>query len=180
MKRTDFTFRKAWMIYTVYFLLLFTPTANAQQTASLVSLELKNEKLSAALKQIEKMGGKNILFAYEETENYHVTASIRKQTQDEAIRTVLKGKPFNCIERTDYFVIQRKGKDGKTTQVRGTIYGDRNEPLAYANVILLAAADSAFITGCVTAEDGSFILPGNNEKKHLLKVTYIGLSLIHI
>lgn len=44
------------------------------------------------------------------TENYHVTASIRKQTQDEAIRTVLKGKPFNCIERTDYFVIQRKEK----------------------------------------------------------------------
>lgn len=43
MKRTDFTFRKAWMIYTVYFLLLFTPTANAQQTASLVSLELKTK-----------------------------------------------------------------------------------------------------------------------------------------
>ena len=85
MKRTDFTFRKAWMIYTVYFFLLFTPTANAQQTASLVNLELKNEKLSAALKQIEKMGGKNILFAYEETENYHVTASIRKQTQGEVI-----------------------------------------------------------------------------------------------
>lgn len=97
MKRTDFTFRKAWMIYTVYFLLLFTPTANAQQTASLVSLELKNEKLSAALKQIEKMGGKNILFAYEETENYHVTASIRKQTQGEAIRTVLKGIPQRMI-----------------------------------------------------------------------------------
>ena len=96
MKRTDFTFRKAWMIYTVYFF-LFTPTANAQQTASLVSLELKNEKLSAALKQIEKMAGKNILFAYEETENYHVTASIRKQTQGEAIRTVLKGIPQRMI-----------------------------------------------------------------------------------
>ena len=52
MKRTDFTFRKVWMIYTVYFLLLFTPTVNAQQTSRLVSLELKNEKLSAALKQI--------------------------------------------------------------------------------------------------------------------------------
>lgn len=97
MKRTDFTFRKAWMIYTVYFFLLFTPTANAQQTASLVNLELKNEKLSAALKQIEKMGGKNILFAYEETENYHVTASIRKQTQGEVIRTVLKGIPQRMI-----------------------------------------------------------------------------------
>lgn len=72
-------------IHSIFFL-LFTPTANAQQTASLVSLELKNEKLSAALKQIEKMGGKNILFAYEETENYHVTASIRKQTAGEAIQ----------------------------------------------------------------------------------------------
>ena len=97
MKRTDFTFRKAWMIYTVYFFFFFTPTANAQQTASLVNLELKHEKLSAALKQIEKMGGKNILFAYEETENYHVTASIRKQTQGEVIRTVLKGIPQRMI-----------------------------------------------------------------------------------
>ena len=83
-------------IHSIFFL-LFTPTLNAQQTSRLVSLELKNEKLSAALKQIEKMGGKNILFAYEETENYHVTASIRKQTQDEAIRTVLKGKPQSMI-----------------------------------------------------------------------------------
>lgn len=44
MKRTDFTFRKVWMIYTVYFLLLFTPTVNAQQTSRLVSLELKKRK----------------------------------------------------------------------------------------------------------------------------------------
>lgn len=56
MKRTDFTFRKVWMIYTVYFLLLFTPTANAQQTSRLVSLELKNEKLSAALETDRKDG----------------------------------------------------------------------------------------------------------------------------
>ena len=45
MKRTDFTFRKVWMIYTVYFLLLFTPTANAQQTSRLVSLELKRKAI---------------------------------------------------------------------------------------------------------------------------------------
>jgi len=124
----------------------------------------KKRKLSAALKQIEKMGGKNILFAYEETENYHVTASIRKQTQDEAIRTVLKGKPFNCIERTDYFVIQRKGKDGKTTQVRGTIYGDRNEPLAYANVILLLQLIPPLLQDASQRKTVALYLPGNNEK----------------
>lgn len=41
MEHTDFTFRKAWMIYTVYVLLLFTSTAKAQQTAK---LEQKREK----------------------------------------------------------------------------------------------------------------------------------------
>ena len=60
MKRTDFTFRKAWMIYTVYFFTLYPNrkcTANSQPGQP----GTKNEKLSAALKQIEKMGGKNIL-----------------------------------------------------------------------------------------------------------------------
>lgn len=177
MKHTDFTFRKVWMICIVYAFLLFTQTTNAQ-TNGLVNLELKSEKLSVALKQIEKAGGKNILFAYEETENYRVTASIRKQTQSEAIRTVLKGKPFNSIERTDYFVIQRKSKDGKPSQVCGTIYGDKNEPLPYANVILLTATDSSFVMGCVTAEDGSFILPGTYKNGCLLKVTYIGYQAL--
>lgn len=177
MKHTDFTFRKRWMVCILSAILFLAPTAHAQ-TATLINLELKNEKLSAALKQIEKMGHKNILFAYKETDNYRVTASISKQTQAEAIRTVLADKPFNCIERTDYFVIQRKSKDGKTSQIRGTVRGDKSEPLAYANVLLLSKSDSSFVTGCVTADDGSFILPGAYQEDCLLKVTYIGYQTL--
>ena len=164
MRQFNFTWTTIGWLLIGYGLSFIPSHAQAQAVIKKFSLELKNESLPEALKQIEKMGGKNILFAYEETENYHVTASIRKQTQDEAICTVLKGKPFNCIERTDYFVIQRKGKDGNTTQVRGTIYGDRNEPLAYANVILLAAADSTLLQDASQRKTVALSYPATMKK----------------
>jgi hypothetical protein len=62
MEHTDFTFRKAWMIYTVYVLLLFTPTAKAQQTARLISLELKKFSFDDA--ELEQKKGKVIISDY--------------------------------------------------------------------------------------------------------------------
>lgn len=62
MEHTDFTFRKAWMIYTVYVLLLFTPTAKAQQTARLISLEQKKFSFDDA--ELEQKKGKVIISDY--------------------------------------------------------------------------------------------------------------------
>lgn len=83
----------------------------AQTAIKKFSLELKNESLPEALKQLEKAGGKNILFTYNGTESYRVTVSIREKTEREAIDLVLAGKPFLCIEREEYFVVQRKKSD---------------------------------------------------------------------
>lgn len=49
MKHMDFTFKKLWTVCAAYAFLLFTQTANAQADR-LINLELKDEKLSAALK----------------------------------------------------------------------------------------------------------------------------------
>lgn len=65
----------------------------AQTAIKKFSLELKNESLPEALKQLEKAGGKNILFTYNGTESYRVTVSIREKTEREAIDLVLAGKP---------------------------------------------------------------------------------------
>ena len=73
----------------------------AQTAIKKFSLELKNESLPEALKQLEKAGGKNILFTYNGTESYRVTVSIREKTEREAIDLVLAGKPFLCIEREE-------------------------------------------------------------------------------
>lgn len=144
------------------------------QTPRQFSIELKDKPLPAALKLIEKEGGKNIIFSYNETEGYRVTASIRQKTEIEAIGSVLNGTPFICKERKEYFVIQKKGKDIRTTEIRGKVTNEKNEPLAYSNVLLLTLGDSTFVNGCVTREDGSFLMIAEEGVPYLVRASYIG------
>lgn len=144
----------------------------AQTAIKKFSLELKNESLPEALKQLEKAGGKNILFTYNGTESYRVTVSIREKTEREAIDLVLAGKPFLCIEREEYFVVQRKKSD-KAIATEGKVYDEKGAPLPFVNILALAA-DSSFLAGSVTEEDGSFHLPPVAGEDCLLKATYIG------
>lgn len=65
----------------------------------------------------------------------------------------------------------------QTTNVTlsGTVKEAKNKTvLPFVNVVLLAPADSAFVTGSITGEDGLFSIPGVKPGNYLLKVTYIG------
>ena len=42
--------------------------------------------------------------------------------------------------------------------VSGKLIDENKQPLPYANVVLLTLPDSTFVTGTVTAEDGTFSL----------------------
>ena len=162
--------RIGWIMMTLIIIILPLQAQNTKK----FSIELKNKSLPAALKLIEKEGGKNIIFSYNETESYRVTASIRQKTEIEAIATVLNGTPFICKEREEYFVIQKKGRESYATEIRGKIINEKNEPLAYSNVLLLTAGDSTFVNGCVTREDGSFLMIAKEGISYLLKISYIG------
>ena len=61
----------SWLLmgYGLFFAL---SPLQAQTAIKKFSLELKNESLPEALKQLEKAGGKNILFTYNGTESYRV------------------------------------------------------------------------------------------------------------
>ena len=96
--RPDGYLKTAWIMTILFSIIL--PLHS--QTPRQFSIELKDKPLPAALKLIEKEGGKNIIFSYNETESYRVTASVRQKTELEAIGTVLNGTPFIC-------------KDGKNT-----------------------------------------------------------------
>lgn len=161
----------SWLLmgYGLFFAL---SPLQAQTAIKKFSLELKNESLPEALKQLEKAGGKNILFTYNGTESYRVTVSIREKTEREAIDLVLAGKPFLCIEREEYFVVQRKKSD-KAIAIAGKVYDEKGAPLPFVNILALAA-DSSFLAGSVTEEDGSFHLPPVAGEDCLLKATYIG------
>lgn len=174
MEQMDFTKqeRNRWKWLLLLLFLLAGPAF--AQRSRLVTLDLRNEVLSSALKQIEWAGGKSILFTYKEVNNYRVSARLRKKTEQEAISIVLSGKPFESLERNDYFVIRYTGKSERVALIHGTVRNERNEPMAFANVLLLDAASHAYISGCATGDDGSFVLLSAGERAVVLKVSYIG------
>ena len=138
-----------------------------------VTFQVHNETLTSVLKKIEKAGEKNILFAYQATNQYHVTANIQAKRQKEALEMVLQGKPFSFVEHNTYFAVQYTGKTTRVEQIKGRVVDEHQQPLPYANVVLISSVSKAYVAGCVTAEDGSFVLP-YADKDVMLKVSFVG------
>ena len=65
-------------------------------------------------------------------------------------------------------------KRRRHTDIGSTIVGMRHQqPLPFANVVLISSVSKAYVAGCVTAEDGSFVLP-YADKNVMLKVSFVG------
>ena len=89
-------------------ILLMLAIALQVQAQNLITLKLENKPLPAALKLIEREGGKNVIFSVTETEKHSGSADIQQKTHAEAIGMILQGTPFIYKERADYFAIQKK------------------------------------------------------------------------
>lgn len=63
--------------------------------------------------------------------------------------------------------------------VSGSVADDAGQPVAYANVLVLSAADSSLIRGAVTADDGSFEMHIPGSGPFILKVMMVGFSDIN-
>lgn len=62
--------------------------------------------------------------------------------------------------------------------VSGKLVDENNHPLSFANVILLSLPDSAFVSGVVSGEDGTFALEATSEKQ-IVKISSIGYTTIY-
>ena len=74
--RPDGYLKTAWIMTVLFSIIL--PLHS--QTPRQFSIELKDKPLPAALKLIEKEGGKNIIFSYNETESLFQTRSKQRPT----------------------------------------------------------------------------------------------------
>ena len=155
-------------------LILLTLVLNTQ-AQNLINLEFKDKPLPAALKLIEREGGKNIIFSVTETEKHSVSAHIQQKTQAEALGIILQGTPFIYKERTDYFAIQKKDTPTRAIEIRGMVMNEKNEPMPYCNVLLLSS-DSTFVNGCVTKPDGTFLMMGEEGMPYALRASFIGYA----
>ncbi len=59
-------------------------------------------------------------------------------------------------------------------QVSGTVSDEKNQAMAYANVIRYALPDSTFVDGTTTEDDGSFSFKDKKEGSYYLKVMMLG------
>lgn len=59
--------------------------------------------------------------------------------------------------------------------ISGRVIDEQAKPMPFANVVLVSRADSAFIAGTMTKDDGTFSI-GTDIQDGLLKVTSVGYT----
>ena len=62
--------------------------------------------------------------------------------------------------------------------VSGKLIDENSQPLPYANVVLLSLPDSAFVSGTISGEDGSFTLEATSQNQ-LVKISSIGYKTVY-
>ena len=63
--------------------------------------------------------------------------------------------------------------------ISGRVIDEQSQPMPFVNVVLVNRADSSFITGAVTKDDGTFSIV-NDRNVGLLKVTSVGYTIRYI
>lgn len=166
---------KTKIIYLLLVFMSFTLALSAQ-TKDRISIELKGETLPTALKKLEQVSGYRILFTYNDVQSYRVTASIHDNSITQAVEKILEDKPLTYVRKgEEYIIILSKTVQKTPVAIRGMVVDEKQQPMPYCNVLLLTA-DSVFVNGCVTKEDGTFLMTGEAEASYLLKVSYIGYA----
>ncbi len=164
---------KTKIFYLLLTLISVQLTLSAQ-TDQRINLAFQNEALPTVLKKLEQASSYRILFTYDDVQSYQVTATLHDSTIFQAIEKVLEGKPLTYTQKDNQYIIILSTKvKQKPLAIRGTVMNEKNEPMPFCNVLLLAP-DSTFVNGCVTKEDGSFAMAGVEGTPYLLKTSYIG------
>lgn len=63
-------------------------------------------------------------------------------------------------------------------RVSGKLIDESSQPLPYANVVLLSLPDSAFVSGTVSGEDGTFTLEATSQNQ-IVKISSIGYKTVY-
>lgn len=156
--------------------LLFLLFASTAAKAQSLTHSFRNTSLSDALIWIDNAQSYyKIHFIFDELEDFTVTTSIRNASVEDAVRQVIGFYPMHTtFERKDIYIecVQKSG-----TKLSGHIVDEKGVPMPFANVSLLSVADSSFITGGVSNENGDFVIPC--QMKHIIaKISTIGYKTV--
>ena len=158
--------------------LLLTVGTQAQQR---VSRKYDGVSLSEALGQLARQQTDyDIMFLYDELEDFRVTTTVRHQTLPDAIRQMIGFYPIRMTVDDSHsgrkkIFVECTHKTGR--RLTGTIVDEQGQPVAYANVYLLHPSDSSVVGGGVSNEAGFFVVPYELPVV-LMRVSYVGYKTI--
>ncbi len=114
---------------------------------------------------------KRISFIYNELEDFTVSTGFRNSTVDNAVREVVGFYPMKITTNDSLITVECIQKEAQ--KVIGRVIDEQGKPVEFANVALLSSADSTFINGGVTNQNGDFVIPCRPGRM-LIRVTFVG------
>ena len=155
---------------TLYLMILCLGLVEAQ--AQKLSKSYTEISLSDVLIDLNRsQTDSRVSFIYNELEDFTVTTSFRNQTIGNAIRQVVGFYPMKITETDSLITVECVQKE--TQKVIGRVIDEQGRPVEFANVALLLPADSSFINGGVTNQNGDFVIPCRPGRM-LIRVSFVG------
>lgn len=176
--------KAVWGLLGLLLLTAQPSQAQAQQKA-IVTLSLRGEPLTSALKKVQKQSGWKILFVVNDVKGYTVNANIKGLTPPQAVARILEGTPFTYTVRGKYISIAPKtvaqeekqeqamaaAHEGEPTmRVAGVVTDESGEPLIGATIRVKGSKDAT-----VTDTEGRFVLQ-NVDGNAMLEFSHIGMN----
>ncbi|MCI6161140.1 MAG: outer membrane beta-barrel protein [Prevotella sp.] len=147
--------------------------------AQRITHDFRNVSMSDALKYIQAQSTHyNIVFIYNELEDFKVTASVRNKRVGDAIQQLIGFYPILMTvgENNDIYVECVQKTERKYI---GRLVNRSNSPIEFANVALLNPGDSSFVTGGVTNSDGLFVIPCDVQPV-LARLSFVGYRTAYV
>ena len=173
-------------IYLLWFCLCFSLATNAQQ----ITHRFSNVTMPEALSWLDKKSNDiTINFIYDELEDFKVTTDIKHKSIAEAIQALIGFYPIKATVTTvngdgitlpknyHHTYISVECTQKTTYHYKGIVYDNHNQPLPYANIVLLNAQDSTYLNGGVSNESGVFVVPCD-AKKVFARISYVGFKTL--
>lgn len=149
--------------------------AFAQSAGKQITLECSHEPLATVLKKIEKTSGYKVLFTYDEVQNYKVSVSVKQQSVESALKSVLANTPFVYTVKGKFINVtlnrqNGESKNNKSRHITGKVVDQKNEPLIGTTIKVQGQN-----IGTVTDFNGNFSLdiPSSSTA---IDLTYIGMD----
>ena len=143
-----------------------------------ITHDFHNVSMSDALKYIQQQATNyDIIFIYDELEDFRVTTNVHHQPVFNAILQLVGFYPVRVYKsgKHEIYVECTHKTDRHLT---GTIVDEQSHPVAYANVAILNPTDSTLLSGGVSNESGYFSIP-YEQNKILARISYVGYKTIY-